>query len=125
MHVGSGLQAPGSSHRWPQLRNPTSETLERQLQECTLRVCGRKTTVAKYSVVKEPRSDRLLLFQELCGWLAFGDPPSRPISALQRVPLLRGLPTVAHARVRTRERRLENTGLEPVTSWLQTRRSPS
>ncbi len=23
------------------------------------------------------------------------------------------------------ERRLENTGLEPVTSWLQTRRSPS
>jgi hypothetical protein len=27
---------------------------------------------------------------------------------------------------RTRQRRLvENTGLEPVTSWLQTRRSPS
>ena len=37
-----------------------------------------------------------------------------------------GLPTVAHARVGKRERRLvENTGLEPVTSWLQTRRSPS
>src|SRR6187200_3628186 len=33
MHVGFGLQAPGSSHRWPQHRNPTSETLERQLQE--------------------------------------------------------------------------------------------
>ena len=33
-----------------------------------------------------------------------------------------GLPAVARAS----ERRLvENTGLEPVTSWLQTRRSPS
>ena len=28
-------------------------------------------------------------------------------------------------RVSSGERRLENTGLEPVTSWLQTRRSPS
>jgi hypothetical protein len=37
-----------------------------------------------------------------------------------------GRPTVAHALVGRRERRLvENTGLEPVTSWLQTRRSPS
>ena len=36
-----------------------------------------------------------------------------------------GLPAVAH-RAFTGERRLvENTGLEPVTSWLQTRRSPS
>jgi hypothetical protein len=62
--------------------------------------------------------------------------PSRPLScaACGPPPLLRsyggqpspGLPTVAHAPVGKRERRLvENTGLEPVTSWLQTRRSPS
>jgi hypothetical protein len=36
-----------------------------------------------------------------------------------------GLPTVARLGVSAGERRLENTGLEPVTSWLQTRRSPS
>jgi hypothetical protein len=53
------LRTPGSrlqAMTGPELRNPRSETLERQLQECTLRVCGRKTTVAKYSVVKEPAS---------------------------------------------------------------------
>jgi hypothetical protein len=31
----------------------------------------------------------------------------------------------ARFNVNPSERRLENTGLEPVTSWLQTRRSPS
>ena len=39
-----------------------------------------------------------------------------------------GEASLAEARVSVsaRERRLvENTGLEPVTSWLQTRRSPS
>ena len=37
-----------------------------------------------------------------------------------------GLPTEARFRVSSSWRRLvENTGLEPVTSWLQTRRSPS
>jgi hypothetical protein len=37
---------------------------------------------------------------------------------------LAGQPRLAHA-TSSGERRLENTGLEPVTSWLQTRRSPS
>jgi hypothetical protein len=37
-----------------------------------------------------------------------------------------GLPTEARLGVSAGERSLvENTGLEPVTSWLQTRRSPS
>ena len=37
-----------------------------------------------------------------------------------------GLPTATRLSVSAGERRLvENTGLEPVTSWLQTRRSPS
>jgi hypothetical protein len=56
------------------------------------------------------------------GWLA--GPPPLPRSSGGR--LSSGLPTVAHAPEGKRERRLvENTGLEPVTSWLQTRRSPS
>jgi hypothetical protein len=47
-------RAPNPSHRWPTVRSPKPDALERQLQLCTLRVCGRKTTVAEYSVVKEP-----------------------------------------------------------------------
>jgi hypothetical protein len=56
--------------------------------------------------------------------------PARPMQA-RRVEILTFLPPgrvrhFPHAR-RTRqgERVVENTGLEPVTSWLQTRRSPS
>lgn len=36
-----------------------------------------------------------------------------------------GLPAVAHRSFTGKRRLVENTGLEPVTSWLQTRRSPS
>jgi hypothetical protein len=63
----------------------------------------------------------------------YGGQPSRGL------PTVQGLPSEAHERSlahlrqgygghpsRDRERRMvENTGLEPVTSWLQTRRSPS
>jgi hypothetical protein len=43
-----------------------------------------------------------------------------------RLRRLASLPSEAHGHSASRERRLvENTGLEPVTSWLQTRRSPS
>ena len=38
---------------------------------------------------------------------------------------LAGLPTVAASAASDQRRLVENTGLEPVTSWLQTRRSPS
>jgi hypothetical protein len=127
-HERLGLQTTAHSLRarsGPAACSLKPAAWRRSFQVCTLRVCGRKTTVAKYSVVKEPRSDRLLLFQKLCGRLAIGDPPHASLSALWRVQPSRGLPPVAHARVGTRERRLENTGLEPVTSWLQTRRSPS
>ncbi len=54
--------------------------------------------------------------------------PSRPPSLSRSVPLAAaGLPSrsLAHAIASARRRLVENTGLEPVTSWLQTRRSPS
>ena len=40
-------------------------------------------------------------------------------------PRWRGLPAEAAASAAPGEGLVENTGLEPVTSWLQTRRSPS
>jgi hypothetical protein len=55
---------------------------------------------------------------EASGWRAtrssFGTLPAH-----LRAKRFGGQPSCIH------ERRLENTGLEPVTSWLQTRRSPS
>ena len=38
----------------PVVRSPEPVAQTRQLSKYTLRVCGRKTTVAEYSVVKEP-----------------------------------------------------------------------
>jgi hypothetical protein len=70
-------------------------------------LCGRKKLpFAGYSVVKEHEPNLP------CGRLAhdrnflFYDPR-------------------AAGRKQDRENLVENTGLEPVTSWLQTRRSPS
>ena len=105
----------------------------------TLRVWSEELPFAGYSVVKEPAakpavSHRLsartpknrvhLRCGGLFAWLA-NHPPSRnarcdgrpsPLPWARQPSLARG----------SRERRLvENTGLEPVTSWLQTRRSPS
>ena len=92
---------------------------------------------AGYSVVKEwprPLGVGMTGSRSLASpvnLVSCSSPPGRPArlplpsAASARQPP-RGLPTVAHALVGTRERRLvENTGLEPVTSWLQTRRSPS
>ena len=104
-------------------------------------MCGRKTTVAEYSVVKESWKRTSVSKPLLPSRLDLEEgidvqtlPAFAPSGALQA-----GLPTVARvtrlARLRQgyggqpsrdHERRLvENTGLEPVTSWLQTRRSPS
>jgi hypothetical protein len=47
-----------------------------------------------------------------------------PTSALSRFPWQAALALPPVTRVSGR-RLVENTGLEPVTSWLQTRRSPS
>jgi hypothetical protein len=47
----SGLPAPGKLS--PEVRSPKPVAHTRQLSKYTLRVCGRKTTVAEYSVVKE------------------------------------------------------------------------
>ena len=90
---------------------------------CTLRVCpsspsrapagrcGRKKLpFAGYSVVKE-RPHR----------------SGQPAAGFER--RIRRAPSQTLTRLRTRcsrtRRLVENTGLEPVTSWLQTRRSPS
>jgi hypothetical protein len=52
--------------------------------------------------------------------------PACAAERLRRAIVRCGVPTVLHAPVNgKRERLVENTGLEPVTSWLQTRRSPS
>ena len=48
----------------------------------------------------------------------------RTAFAIRRQPF-RGLASRSPLMRQLRRRRLENTGLEPVTSWLQTRRSPS
>ena len=96
--VGSRLRTPGSGNILPVVRSPEPVAHTRQLRKYTLRVCGRKTTVAEYSVVKE------LVLSAVC--------------SVRRSHQHRGTWHDALNQV-------ENTGLEPVTSWLQTRRSPS
>ena len=88
-------------------------------------VWSEKLPFAGYSVVKEPASARLRRAsarQALA--LALGPAESRQTLSSPAVAAAGRLR--AEARGANRERRMvENTGLEPVTSWLQTRRSPS
>jgi hypothetical protein len=84
------------------------------LTKCSLHLTAnmwsQKLPIAEYSVVKKPASVALRLRR------------GRPFQACQTRVETVGLPS----RSSQRERRLvENTGIEPVTSWLQTRRSPS
>jgi hypothetical protein len=81
----------------------------------TLRVCGRKTTVAEYSVVKEWQT--IVCLQEI---LRLHRPAPRERRG-NTAPAVRR----RGARSAPPANTVENTGLEPVTSWLQTRRSPS
>jgi hypothetical protein len=81
-----------------------------------------KTTVAEYSVVKELTRDLLRVFQTF---------PERVFVRLRasryegQPPPVTWLASRSLARAPCERRLVENTGLEPVTSWLQTRRSPS
>ena len=85
--------------------NPETKDLVHQHHRYTACVVVGKTTVCR--IFSCQRSD--------------GDYVPKPFAD----PVIAGL-AEAHGRFSGRERRLvENTGLEPATSWLQTRRSPS
>ncbi len=97
----------------------------------TLRVCccGRKKLpFAGYSIVKElllsggkdPSVARTLYLTPL-GWSTARAAGGTIGEAGRRV----GPPPSANAGGIRKLSKVENTGLEPVTSWLQTRRSPS
>ena len=84
--------------------------------ECVFR---KELPFAGYSVVKEPDWLRLdaAAIQYNSFIVATRPVPGRPSEARLRLSFADQTPA---------ERRMvENTGLEPVTSWLQTRRSPS
>ncbi len=109
------------------------------------KLCGRKKLpFAGYSVVKErslklpncqlsASSQRRPLARQLLS-KHFGVGQERLRSTNRLPPMLRARAYSVQAGLNSKspslsvsacERRLENTGLEPVTSWLQTRRSPS
>ena len=74
-------------------------------------ICGRKKLpFVGYSVVKEQSGQR---------------PPHNPRSSAKNRHAPRGGPSVAPFRLSAAPELVENAGLEPATSWLQTRRSPS
>ena len=73
-------------------------------------------------VVKKTTDCRIFSCQKTQNLFALRGPPSRV--ALRRTTSL-GLPNRSNARCQAWRRLVENTGIEPVTSWLQTRRSPS
>jgi hypothetical protein len=85
----------------------------------------KKLPIAGYSVVKEFENFAALNLTKFCG------PPS-PRRGFGETSRCVGLSCLAETRRARRSsqsslsrRLVENTGLEPVTSWLQTRRSPS
>jgi hypothetical protein len=88
----------------------------------TLRVfCGRKKLpFAGYSIVKERCRRRTFVRRNFLSYVRSLARCKRP----RRTRLRVRQPEARHLNAGD-ERVLENTGLEPVTSWLQTRRSPS
>ena len=83
-------------------------------------VCSKRTTVCRIFSCQRAAECQLLAFSVQTSLQRPEGPPSR--CALRRTTFA----WLANRSSRSRERRLvENTGLEPVTSWLQTRRSPS
>jgi hypothetical protein len=117
---GSGLQPSLAAAPKPDVRNPRASA-PRMHTAC---VWSENYRCKVFSCQRAQKRSSASVSKSL--WLAGHRRPAfAPIFGASARPTLRGLPTVAHARVGTRERRLENTGLEPVTSWLQTRRSPS
>ena len=94
----------------------------------------KKLPIAGYSVVKESEESAVprLQLSILPKYYALSTFVVRALQAGRPKFVGRGLP--AHRRAsrdgrhpspESRAKVVENTGLEPVTSWLQTRRSPS
>jgi hypothetical protein len=99
----------------------------RSLTRATTEVCSKRTTVCRiFSCQRAAEGNRLLsafkLIHGLPGALAW--PVIRSSFATRCGPPSPRLRRASFACIRVR-RMVENTGLEPVTSWLQTRRSPS
>ena len=89
---------------------------KRRVSPCTLRVCGRKNY----------RLQDIQLSKISCSALSglAGSLHSRgPKAPLRSLAILSSGPKPRAWSLKPNE--VENTGLEPVTSWLQTRRSPS
>jgi hypothetical protein len=128
-HADRGRR-PGAGS--PRGLDPLSRLRQSLLAHCVC--CGRKLPFAGYSVVKDHPGDfvpRKTLRRRSRGPFEL---PSAPAGALTRSRAWRASfarrqsrsrPTPGSLTVSTGRRLVENTGLEPVTSWLQTRRSPS
>jgi hypothetical protein len=94
-------------------------------------VCGSPRLIAAYRVLHRPRAPRhppyALSSLTMNGHLspsAFATKPDRLSKNLESA-VGPSLPGQWPGRERLRASLVENTGIEPVTSWLQTRRSPN
>ena len=110
----------------PKVQGPKPGSLHAKVL-CTLRVCGRKKT----TVCRIFSCQRVSAFavSGVCGQSVLQRSQPRPSENVVHLRASRcgetafdGLPGRSPCMGR---RLVENTGLEPVTSWLQTRRSPS
>ena len=102
----------------------------RECATATLVVLRKELPFAGYSVVKEPSIlPRALAVASSTHQIScrsrVGPAPRNVRATDNRRPEPPGPANRTHRRADASERLVENTGLEPVTSWLQTRRSPS
>ena len=93
---------------------------------CTLRVCGRKNyRLQDIQLSKSYELSSLALGPRASRWLTSLAGPHAPLRSFALPDdARRAIPNLPNAE-RWAIKIVENTGLEPVTSWLQTRRSPS
>ena len=144
--TGSGIRDSGFEAPCPRIPNPEPRVPRPDSPNAHCVCVVGKLPFAEYSVVKEPSSrpgirDPGFGIRRTSPRVPSPEPrlPNRVRNVSKNPPspfglrraAFAGLPTVARSRLArsdqaSAERRLvENTGLEPATSWLQTRRSPS